>query len=498
MHLIDPSEQLSLEKIEKIWRSNELLGLSAEAKKRIGDCRDFLEKMLREAPGEAFYGINTGFGSLASVVVKPQDLARLQENLVKSHATGMGDVVPEDIARLMLFLKIQSLSYGRSAVRVEVVERLIEFWNRKITPVIFELGSLGASGDLAPLAHLSLPILGLGEVFFEGKRQKATPVLKKMGLAPLVLAEKEGLALLNGTQFCLAFSISNLLAAKKMAAAADFLAAVSAEAWLCQKTPFDHRIHDARPHAGQRMVAKNILNWLKDSELGDEKRAALQDPYSFRCVPQVHGASRDAFDFFEKTILIEANSVTDNPNVFAEDGLIVSGGNFHAQPLALAMDFLAVAVSELGNISERRIFQLISGQRGLPPFLAKNAGLNSGLMIAQYTAAAILNQNKGLCWPSSVDSIVSSNGQEDHVSMGAHSATKARRVVENTRKILGIELLTAMQALEMRRKKTGKKSSPQIERVFSDYRKQVAFLENDRILSEDMAKSAAFLANFES
>ncbi len=497
MHLIEPDHQLSLADIAHHFRSGHKIALSPAARSSINHCRNYLDEKLA-ASEQPFYGINTGFGSLVSVKIAPEQLSDLQENLVKSHATGMGDLVPVEIVRLILFLKIRSLSYGHSGVRVEVVERLVDFYNLGIWPVIFELGSLGASGDLAPLAHLSLPILGMGEVWAEKKdgsfeRKPTADILKKHGLAPMKLAAKEGLALLNGTQFCLAYSISNLLKAKKLADQADLNCAIAMDAWRCQHTPLDHRIHAIRPHAGQVFSAKNIANLLGASKLSELPKASLQDPYAFRCAPQVHGATRDVIDFVEKTLTTEVNSVTDNPNLFPDDDLILSGGNFHAQPLALAMDFLAIAVSELGSIGERRVFQLISGQRGLPHFLTPDAGLHSGLMIAQYTAAAIVSQNKQLCTPASVDSIVSSNGQEDHVSMGANGATKCHRVVENTARLAAIEFMTAMQALDFQRDISKTSSSPIIETALDNYRKVVPRLVADRILSIDMERTVSFL-----
>jgi histidine ammonia-lyase len=500
LHLISPVTPISLDEIEHLVREKTPIALSDDARTRIQKCRNFLENKLKNAE-QPFYGINTGFGSLVSVKISTDQLADLQENLVKSHAVGMGDLVPIEIVRLMLFLKIRSMSYGFSGVREEVIERLIAFYNLGIFPVIYELGSLGASGDLAPLAHLSLPILGLGECWIEKKsgkiaRKSTAKILEKHGLEPLRLAAKEGLALLNGTQFCLAYSVSNLLEARKLTSQADLNCAIAMDAWRCQHTPMNPLLHEIRPHAGQVFVAKNILNWLKDSALSKLPKASLQDPYAFRCAPQVHGATRDTLHFIEKTVVTEMNAVTDNPNLFPDENQILSGGNFHAQPLALAMDFLAIAVSELGNIGERRVYNLISGQRGLPPFLTPNAGLHSGLMIAQYTAAAILNQNKTFCTPASVDSIVSSNGQEDHVSMGANAATKCRRVVINTHRLMAIEFMTAMQALDFQRNMSDKKSSIEIETILENYRQVVPKLVEDRVLSLDLEATVAFLADF--
>ncbi|MEK7255787.1 MAG: histidine ammonia-lyase, partial [Bacteroidota bacterium] len=429
---------------------------------------------------------NTGFGALCNVRIENHELEQLQLNLVMSHACGMGEEAPQEIVRLMLLLKIQGLSLGYSGVRVETVQRLVDFFNHDILPVIFQQGSLGASGDLAPLAHLSLPLLGLGEVRWRGERIPAKDVLEKMNWRPIRLQSKEGLALLNGTQFCAAYATWCLLEGKRLLDLANLCAALSLDAFDCRLSPFEEILHKIRPHRGQLAVAEVIRNLLNDSEIAASKKTNVQDPYSFRCVPQVHGASFDALAHVENVVATEINSVTDNPTIFPMEDAILSGGNFHAQPLALALDYLAIALAEIGSISERRTFQLISGQRGLPPFLVKNGGLNSGLMIPQYTAASIVSQNKQLCTPASVDSIVSSNGQEDHVSMGANAATKAWRVVKNLERVLAIEFLTAAQAMEFRRPG---RTSQVLERMLENYRKVVPSLEHDRVLSKDMEET---------
>ena len=422
MHQIT-TEILDLDTISEIIRNNKKLILSEEAVGNIVRCREYLDKKMasQEAP---IYGINTGFGSLCNVVIPDSELEQLQTNLVMSHACGTGDEVPQDVVKLMLLLKIQAVAYGKSAVQLVTVERLVDFFNNDILPVVYQQGSLGASGDLAPLAHLSLPLLGMGEVYYKGVRQPASEVLSELDLKPVQLKSKEGLALLNGTQFMSAYGVWCLLKAKNLSTAADIIAAVSLEAFDGRIDPFKPHIHAIRPHKGQIDTANNIRKLLIGSELIERKKEHVQDPYSFRCIPQVHGASKDTFEYVGNVILTEINSVTDNPTVFPEEDEIISGGNFHGQPLALVLDFLAIALAELGNISERRIYQLISGLRGLPPFLVAEPGLNSGFMIPQYTAASIVSQNKQLCSPASVDSIVSSNGQEDHVSMGANAATK--------------------------------------------------------------------------
>jgi len=407
----------------------------------------------------------------------------------------MGDAVPQEVLRIMLLLKIQSLSYGHSGVREAVVQRLVDFYNADVLPVVFELGSLGASGDLAPLAHLSLPLIGLGEVWHSGRRQPSSDVLKKHGWQPLRFQAKEALALLNGTQFSAAYATWCLLESRRLADLADLNTAIGFDAFNCRLSPLDAHIHQIRPHEGQVSTAKKILNLLENSEIAQSEKTAVQDPYAFRCVPQVHGASRDAIAHIEKMLVTELNSVTDNPNLFPDDDLIVSGGNFHAQPLALPLDYLAIALAELGSISERRVYQLISGQRGLPPFLTDDPGLHSGMMIAQYTAAAVVSQNKTLCAPASTDSIVSCNGQEDHVSMAANAATKARRVVLNLERLLAIEFMVGMQALEYRRPL---KSSPCIEKIKEEYRLVVPRLEADRVLSVDLERTVGFLKQISS
>lgn len=489
-HHISPMH-LSLEQIGEILSSQSKLTLSNEASTRIDQCRAYLDRKIA-GNDQLFYGINTGFGSLCDVKISADDVEQLQHNLVVSHAAGMGDTVPTEVLRIMLLLKIQSLSYGHSGVRKVVVQRLIDFYNADVLPVVFELGSLGASGDLAPLAHLSLPLIGLGEVWHEGRRQASAPVLVKFGWEPLRFQAKEALALLNGTQFSLAYGVWSLLESRRLANQADLNAALGYDAFNCRSSPLDAHIHQIRPHAGQIATARKLLELLESSEIAHGPKTAVQDPYAFRCVPQVHGASRDAIAHVESMMVTEMNSVTDNPNIFPEDDLILSGGNFHAQPLALPLDYLAIALSELGSISERRVYQMIGGQRGLPAFLTDDPGLHSGMMIAQYTAAAIVNQNKTLCAPASTDSIVSCNGQEDHVSMAANAATKVRRVVLNLERLLAIEFMVSMQALEYR---LPLKSSPAIEKLRQSYRTVVPRLGADRVISEDMERSLVFLKN---
>lgn len=486
------SEILTLDVLHKILTENHKIALSEEAQNNILNCRRYLDQKMKvnDAP---IYGINTGFGSLCNIKISNEDLSLLQSNLVQSHACGTGDKTPIEIVKIMLLLKIQSLSYGYSGVQLETVERMVDFYNNDIFPVVYEQGSLGASGDLAPLAHLCLPLLGDGEVYFNGKIEKSSTILEKFNWKPIILQSKEGLALLNGTQFMSAYGIFILLESYKYSYLADLIATISLEAFDGRKEPFDERIHFIRPHKGQVETAQRILEFLEDSELIAQPKVNVQDPYSFRCIPQVHGATKDVLDFARKTFKTEINSVTDNPNVFVESDTIISGGNFHGQPLAMALDFLAIGLSELGSISERRTYQLISGLRDLPAFLIKKPGLNSGFMIPQYTAASIASSNKQLCTPASIDSIVSSNGQEDHVSMGANAASKCLKVLNNMKSILAIELMNAAQAIEF---KKPLKSSPFIEMFLNSYRKEVAFLENDRILHDDIEKSKQFLESF--
>lgn len=485
--------QISIEEIQDIIANNKQIKLSDDAKARIEKCRTYLDEKLANND-QPIYGINTGFGSLHSTKISNENLVQLQENLLLSHACGTGDLVPHEIIKIMLLLKVQSLAYGHSAAQLDTVERLIYFFNNNILPVVFELGSLGASGDLAPLAHLSLPLIGEGRVYvlqnskFEIRNSKL--IEEEHNLSPIKLKSKEGLALINGTQFMSAYGVYCLIKANQLLTKTDFIASISIDAFDCRLEPFHHLLHDVRPHKGQINTAKNILANLADSEIAKQHKVQVQDQYAFRCIPQVHGASKDAIEYINKIFTTEINAVTDNPNVFADEDLILSGGNFHGQTLAIHLDFLAIALAELGSISERRTYQLISGQRNLPAFLVKNPGLNSGFMIPQYTAASIVSQNKQLCTPASVDSIVSSNGQEDHVSMGANAATKCLRVVKNLERIVAIELLNASQALEFRRPL---KSASKIETYIAAYREKVPFVTKDRFLHDDIENSVLFL-----
>lgn len=480
---------LSIACVRDILEHHRRLTLSDDARQRIVRCREYLDRKM-ENPERPIYGITTGFGSLCDISVGRGELAQLQKNLVMSHACGTGERVPSEIVKLILLLKIQSLSYGHSGVQLATVERLIDFFNYDVLPVVYQQGSLGASGDLAPLAHLSLPLLGLGEVEYEGRVHPASEVLARFGWQPIELQSKEGLALLNGTQFMSAYGVWSLIEAHRLSEWADRIGALSLDAFDGRIEPFCDEVHLIRAHRGQLATARAFRRLLEGSELIARPKQHVQDPYSFRCIPQVHGASKDTIDYVESVLTTEINSTTDNPTVFPEEDMVVSAGNFHGQPIALAMDFLAIALAELGNISERRTYKLISGARELPKFLVANPGLNSGFMIPQYTAASIVSQSKGLCMPASVDSIPSSQGQEDHVSMGSNAATKLYRVVRNTERVLAIELFNAAQALEFRRPAH---SSPALEKIVADFRERVPFVDNDTVMYPHIEAAVQFL-----
>lgn len=483
------NEWVSLEKLDEILASNTTLALSAEAKAAILKCRAYLDEKVATSD-RLIYGINTGFGSLCDTAISSEDLEQLQRNLVLSHACGMGERVPEEIVRRLLILKIMGLSHGASGVQLETVERLVFFFNNHIHPVVFQQGSLGASGDLAPLAHLVLPLLGEGTVMFEGKEYTSQEINKQFGLEPIALRSKEGLALLNGTQFMSGYASYAISHARKLWKQFNEIAAISLDGYDGRKEPFGIQVNGIRNQVGQIKTAEIFRELLAESELANREKAHVQDPYSFRCIPQVHGASYDTIEHCATIVEREINAVTDNPTVFPDDDIVVSAGNFHGQPLALAMDFLAIALAEMGSISERRIYKSISGTRTLPAFLVAKPGLNSGFMITQYTCASIVSQNKQLCTPASIDTIDSSNGQEDHVSMGANAATKLFRVIDNCYSIQGIEILHACQSLEFRRPA---KSSPRLEKIFSDFRKNVPFVTEDRYMHPLMQASKEFV-----
>ncbi len=483
------SGKIDFHLMRKVLRNEVRLALSDDARNRVMQCRQYLEARIASQE-EPVYGVNTGFGSLCNHSISAGDLSTLQRNLVMSHACGVGDEVPEHIVRLMLFLKIQSLAYGHSGIRMETLERLVVFYNHRIYPVVYVQGSLGASGDLAPLAHLSLPLIGMGEVHLDGKRMSGKEMLVDMSWEPLDLGAKEGLALLNGTQFMGAYGSYAVLWASDLSLWADLVGSLSLEAFHGHIDPFLEQVHLIRHHQGQIDTSANIRKILAGSALMHGKKNHVQDPYSFRCMPQVHGACKDTISHVSGVLENEINAVTDNPTLFPDDDLIISAGNFHGQPLAMGLDFLAIALAELGNISERRIYRLISGERQLPSFLVANPGLNSGFMIPQYTAASIVSQNKQLCTPASVDSIESSQGQEDHVSMGANAAVKTYAVVHNLQKILAIELMTAAQAMGFR---DHIKSSEPLQQVMQDIRQHVKFIGNDTVMYSEMQKAISFI-----
>lgn len=487
--LVIDNQWLSFDSVKNFIHQHLSITVSSEVEALVTKCRAYLDQKM-EGHDAAYYGINTGFGFLQNVQIDKGQIEQLQYNLLMSHACGLGEEVPQEIVRLMLMLKVKSLSYGHSGVQLDTVNGLVQLCNENMLPVVYTQGSLGASGDLAPLSHLSLPLIGMGEVNHQGKKHKVEDLFKQLNWQTVKLQSKEGLALINGTQFMTSYGMFCLQRAEHLLKMADAIAAISFDAFDCVSQPLHEAIHRVRAHKGQVGTAAKLREHLQGSNIAAQKKQQVQDPYSFRCIPQVHGASKDVFDNVLNVFLTEINSVTDNPNVFPDEDLIVSGGNFHGQPLALHLDFLSIAMSEMANISERRTYQLISGQRGLPLFLVKDPGLNSGFMIPQYTAAGIVSENKQLCTPSSVDSISSSNNQEDHVSMGANAATKCLRVVNNVEKVLAIELMTAAQALDFRRPL---KSSPFVEQLVEAFRKHVSFNEVDRILHDDMVKAIAFV-----
>ena len=485
------AQRLTIDRVEEILARGEKLALSEYAVARIEKCRKYLDDKMASAT-EPIYGITTGFGSLCNISIDATQLSDLQKNLVMSHACSVGEPMPKEIIKLMMLLKIQSLSYGNSGVQLVTVQRLVDFFNNDIIPYVCQQGSLGASGDLAPLANMSLPLLGLGEVYYKGERRPAGEVLAEMGWEPITLQSKEGLALLNGTQFMSSFGVWSIIQARRLSRLADKIGSLSLDAYDGRIEPFCAPVNIVRHHKGQIKTAENVREILEGSDLIKVTKQHVQDPYSFRCMPQVHGAVKDTLAYVSAVLEDEINAPTDNPTVFPDLDMIVSAGNFHGEPIALPMDFLSVAMSELANISERRVYCLIGGKRNLPSFLVAKPGLNSGFMIPQYAAASIVNQSKGLCWPTSCDSIPSSQGQEDHVSMGSNSATKLARIVANTERVLAIELLNAAQALEFRRPLH---TSPMLEEWVAKYRQEVPFVDNDMVMYPLIEKSVEFIRN---
>ena len=482
-------KHLSLERLEQIMESGEKIALSGQAVAAIEKCRRYLDVKMEDLD-RPLYGITTGFGSLYNVSIPAEDLSQLQHNLVMSHACGTGETVRPEIVKLMLLLKVQCLSYGHSGAQLITVQRLADMFNNDILPVVYQQGSLGASGDLAPLAHLCLPLIGMGEVLYKGEVRPAADVWKEMGWEPIKLQSKEGLALLNGTQFMSAHAIWSLIRAIRLSKWADVIGALSLDAYDGRIEPFLPLTHRIRPHVGQIETGDRFMKLLEGSELICRPKEHVQDPYSFRCIPQVHGAVKDNLHYVTSVIENEINSTTDNPNIFPDEDMVISAGNFHGEPIAIPMDAMAVALSELASISERRTYLLIHGYRDLPKYLVAKPGLNSGFMIPQYTAASIVSQNKGLCWPASCDSVPSSNGQEDHVSMGANSATKLVRVIDNVQTVLAIELFNAAQAIEFRRPA---KSSPVLEKVVKELRKTVPFIDEDTYMRPLIMNSVSYI-----
>ena len=489
------NKHLTIEKVNEIVSKGLKLELSKESEAAIVKCRKFLDSKMEDI-GRPVYGVTTGFGSLCNITIPAEDLSQLQHNLVMSHACGTGETVRPEIVKLMLLLKVQSLSYGYSGVQLITVQRLIDMFNNDVLPVVYQQGSLGASGDLAPLAHLCLPLIGMGEVYYKGSVRPSAEVWAELGWEPIRLQSKEGLALLNGTQFMSSHAVWSLIQAERLSDWADKIGAMSLEAYDGRIEPFYPQVHEVRAHKGQIETAARFRQLLEGSEIIKQKKVHVQDPYSFRCIPQVHGASKDTIAYVASVLETEINSATDNPTIFPDTDEVISAGNFHGQPIAVAMDFLAIAVAELGNISERRTSKLISGARNLPNFLVANPGLNSGFMIPQYTAASIVSQSKGLCWPASCDSIPSSQGQEDHVSMGSNAATKLWKVCQNTERVLAIELMNSAQALEFRHQKD-LRSSASVEAMFEAYRKVVPFVADDTVMYPHIATSVKFLNDYE-
>lgn len=486
------SQRLSLELCADYLCRRPRVELSKEAVERIQHCRQYLDDKVKQSD-KPIYGVTTGFGSLCNRTISEADLTTLQENLVKSHACSCGTEVEQDIVRLMLLLKAHALQLGHSGVQVVTVQRIVDMLNNDVIPIVYDRGSLGASGDLAPLANLFLPLIGCGEVRYKGVQRPSADVMKELGWDKITLKSKEGLALLNGTQFMSSHGVYALIKAHRLLDVADMTAALSLEAFDGIAAPYTENLHTIRPHRGQLTVARNMLALLKGSEMIARPKSQVQDPYSFRCVPQVHGASRDAIDYVTSVVETEINSVTDNPTVFPDEDMVVSGGNFHGQPLAIVYDFAAIAMAEIGNISERRVAQLILGLRNLPEFLVANPGLNSGFMIPQYAAAAMVSKNKMYCFAASSDSIVSSNGQEDHVSMGANAATKLLPIIDNLEHILAIELMNAAQAFEFRRPV---RSSDVIETMLAEFRRVVPRVEEDVVMYEQIQSATTFVRNY--
>ncbi|MBU0992707.1 MAG: histidine ammonia-lyase [Proteobacteria bacterium] len=485
----------TLENLVAISRHKTAIGLTENARKRIRKARELVDSWVRE--GKTIYGITTGFGALSNVAISRKDTRLLQENILKSHAAGTGNNLPEDVVRAMMALRIKDLAKGHSGIRLETVDTLIDVLNSDIIPVVPEKGSVGASGDLVPLAHMALVLIGLGEACYKQKKLSGADALKKKGISPLTLDAAEGLALINGTQAMTAVGALAVNDARNLLKTIDISAAMSLEVLMGSNTEFDPRIHKVRPYPGQAASADNMRRITDGSGIisshKDCKR--VQDAYTLRCSPQVHGASRDATAYAENVISIEMNAATNNPLIFSESDTFLLGGNFHGQPVALAMDFLCMAVAELANISERRVERLVNPLlSGLPAFLTSDGGLNSGFMIAQYTAAALVSENKVLCHPACVDSIPTSANKEDHVSMGTISARKAAEIVKNAEHVIAIELLCAAQGIDLF---TNAKPGKGVQAAYQTIRKHIPYLDKDRILSTDIQCMVQLIKNGE-
>jgi len=466
--------------------------IDAAAIERINISEGYVKEIVSQR--KVVYGINTGFGILANTTISEADTATLQYKILQSHSVGVGDPIPVEVAKLMLITKLHALAKGYSGVQLSTLQRIQWHIENDVIPVVPEKGSVGASGDLAPLAHLFLPLIGLGEVYIDGAKQSTGDWMKRSGMGPIRLGPKEGLALINGTQFILSFAIRAVQRMHNCLEAADIIGAMSLEALTGTKAPFDERLHALRPFHGNRLVAQRLRMILEGSAIMQSHIdcGRVQDPYSLRCMPQVHGASRNAWLHLKELTDIELNAVTDNP-IILDAGDTISGGNFHGQPLALPLDYACFAAAEIGNISDRRCYLLLEGKWGLPMLLMNDVGLNSGFMIPQYTTAALVSENKTLCFPSSADSIPTSLGQEDHVSMGSISGRKLNRVLDNLEFILAIELLSACQAIEFRRPL---KSSAIIEFAHDHVRKYVSFASEDRVFADDINRVAGMIKDF--
>lgn len=493
VHYITPAEPLTIARVKEIIDNKATIALSDEAKARIEKCRNYLNNKM-ETQKEPIYGVTTGFGSLCNISISKEELSQLQKNLVMSHACGVGDEVPQDVVKLMILLKVQNFCFGYSGVQLQTAQRLVDCFNNDVLPIVYQQGSLGASGDLCPLANLMLPsILGMGDVYYKGRRCDVKEVYAELGWEAITLQSKEGLALLNGTQFMSSYAVWSVIKAQKLSLQADQILSLSIDAFDGRIEPFYESLHLARPHKGQLQTAANVRKFLEGSEIIKQHKAHVQDPYSFRCAPQVHGAAKDTIAYVASVIETEINSTTDNPIVLPDEDMIISGGHFHGEPLAMVLDFLSIAVAELGSISERRTYQLIDAKRGLPSFLVAKPGLNSGFMIPQYAAASIVSQTKQLCTPCSIDSIPSSQNQEDLVSMGGNAATKTYKVMENVERVLAIELFNAAQALDFRKQSSGLKTSPFIQNMVDRFRKVVNFVDIDEIMYKHIHASVKFL-----